>query len=225
MRPKLIGVGDVNGCLTGSSAGLGVLRAYHASVLRVVIDPIHGTNGQALGCIQAAVRAREKVDIAINYFNAWRTSRIVSYFRHVLGFYGRYAWAISIGNEQDLYQGGRETGARYATVWRAVEPVLARAAPHAIRVAGEISPWGFSFLKAAFAKRLPGAQVIAVHAYVGPNVFKLANVVSWAHGTGRPLWVTEGLNGPGAWSRSRPSLQAAPLARMLGVAFAAAWLS
>ncbi len=224
-RTKLIGVGNVHGCLTGSSSGLGVLRSYHASVLRVVIDPIHGANGQALGCVRAAARSRHKVEIAVNYFNAWSTSHIVSYFRHVLAAYGHYAWAISIGNEQDLNQGGHETAARYAAVWRAVEPVVAHKAPHAIRVAGEISPWGFAFLKSALAKRLPGAQVIAVHAYIGPHVFKLAKVVTWAHGKGLPLWVTEGLKGPGAWSRVNPNLQAAPLSKMRGVAFAAAWLS
>src|SRR5947209_9598534 len=139
-HPTAIGVGNVAGCMTGSSSGLPVLRTYHATVVRVVIDPRHGVNGQAAPCLRAAVAAGYKVHVAISYFNAWSTPATVAYFKHVLRSYARYAWAISIGNEQELNQGGaKDTGAAYARVWRAVEPVVARVAPRGIRLAGGIS--------------------------------------------------------------------------------------
>jgi hypothetical protein len=224
-KPRLIGVGNVPGCLAGSGSGLGVLKTYRAKVLRIVIDPSHAENGEALPCVRAAVAKRYHVHIAIDWNNRWSTRTIVGFFRHVLASYAHYAWAISIGNEQDANQGGtNETGARYASIWRAVEPVVAHTAPHAIRVAGEISPWGITFLKSAFAKKLPGAQVIAVHAYQSPFAFKLASVVAWAHAKHLSLWATEGLNGPGAWSRVSPVVRPLPTAQMLGVAAADAWL-
>lgn len=225
-RPTTIGVGNVRGCLTGSTAGLAVLRGYHASVLRVVIDPQHGESAQALPCVQAAVATGYKVHVAISYSNTSPTRTVVAYFRQVLGFYGRYAWAISIGNEQELLEGGAtETPKRYAAVWRAVEPVVARLAPRAIRVAGEVSPWGLSFLRAAYASHLPGAQAISVHAYFSPFGFSLPKVLTWVRTTHLALWVTEGLDGPGAWPNGERGMHAVPLSRMVGVAVADAWLS
>ena len=225
MRPSLIGVGNVPGCITGSAAGLPVLKTYHAKVLRIVIDPRHGARGQAQGCLQGAVAAGYKVHVAISYTNAWRKRQVVSYFRQVLGFYARYAWAISIGNEQELNQGGtKATGAQYAAVWRAVEPVVAHVAPHAIRVAGEISPWGINFLRAAWSAHLPGAQAVAAHAYKSRFGFDLPKVVSWDRKTHLPLWVTEGLGGPGAWPSNIPGMHTVPLSSLTGVSVADAWL-
>lgn len=223
--PTLIGVGNVLGCVGGSTSGLPILRTYHASVLRVVIQTPYGQNGQALPCVRAARAAGAKVNIAIGYNNLWSTSTIVAYFRHVLSSYAPYAWAISIGNEQELSEGkgAAETPSHYAEVWRAVEPVVARLAPHAIRVAGEISPWGFSFLRSAYASGLPGAQAIAVHPYAARFGFSLAHVVAWAHATHLPLWATEGLTGPYAWSK--PTQHAVPLSELAGVRVASAWVA
>ncbi len=224
-HPIVVGVGNVPGCLAGSPAGLPILRAYRASVLRVIIDPRHGAGGQAVPCVAAAVRAGYRVHIVIGYFNTWSRSRIVGYVRQVLASYGRYAWAVSIGNEQELNQGGsKETGAQYAAVWRATEPVLAAAAPRAIRVVGEVSPWGINFLHTAFTAGLPRAQAIAAHAYATHYGFTLSSVVAWAHAQHLPLWITEGLTGPGAWPPSTSRLHSVALSQLSGVAVADAWL-
>lgn len=225
VRPTLIGVGNVPGCMSGSASGLSVLRAYHAKVLRIVIDPRHGATGQAQGCLQAAVGSGYRVHIAISYSNRWSRARIVAYFRQVLAFYAPDAWAISIGNEQELNQGGaKESGAQYAAVWRAVEPVVAHLAPHAIRVAGEISPWGINFLRAAYARHLPGLQAVSAHAYRSHFGFDLPKVVSWARATHQQLWITEGLGGPGAWPSNIPGMHTVPLSSLAGATVADAWL-
>jgi hypothetical protein len=223
--PTMIGVGNVLGCIDGSTGGLPILRTYHATVLRVVVQTPYGQNGQALPCVRAANATGAKVNIAIGYNNLWSTSKIVAYFRHVLSFYAPYAWAISIGNEQELAEGKgtAATPAHYAAVWRAVEPVVASLAPHAIRVAGEISPWGFSFLRSAYASGLPGAQAVAVHPYAAKFGFNLSHVVAWAHTTRLPLWATEGLTGPYAWSK--PTQHAVPLSALAGVKLASAWVA
>jgi hypothetical protein len=224
-RPTLIGVGNVPGCMSGLTSGLPVLRTYHATIVRVVITPAGGANGEALGCLRAAVAAGDKVHVAINYSNQWSRSRVVAYFRHVLSLYAPYAWAVSVGNEQELNQGGTEaTGRQYAAVWRAVEPLVAHAAPHAIRVAGEISPWGINFLRVAFAAHLPGVQAIAAHAYKSRYGFDLPKVVAWTRSTRLPLWITEGLGGPGAWPSNIPGMHAVPLSSLSGVAVADTWL-
>jgi hypothetical protein len=211
--------------MTGSTSGLAVLKRYHATVLRLVVDPQHGEAGQALPCVQAAVAAGYRVHIAIAYSNRWPNRTVVAYFKQVLASYAPYAWAISIGNEQELLQGGASaTGRRYAAVWRAAEPVVARLAPQAIRVAGEVSPWGLSFLRAAYASGLPGVQALSTHAYTSRFGFDLPTVVAWARTTGLPLWVTEGLDGPGAWPAGQHRMHAVPLSQMAGVAVADAWL-
>jgi hypothetical protein len=222
----LVGVGNAPGCVAGATRGLGVLGRYHAQVLRLIIDPRHGANGEALACVRSAAARGIRVHIAVQYDNRWSTARDVAYFARILSFYGPYAWAVSVGNEQELAQGGiTQSAARYASVWRAVAPVLRRAAPHAIRVAGEVSPWGLSFLRAAFASGLPGAQAISVHAYRSHWGFDLPSVVAWARGTHLPLWVTEGLAGPGAWPNGYRGMYAVPLSAMKGVAVADVWLS
>ena len=127
------------------------------------------------------------------------------------------AWAVSVCNEQDivstqlLAQGTprtarvctgtgrgrrcqRSTGAYYRQVWNAVEPVLARVAPKALRVYGETSPWGFSFLKDSFETGRPrGAQVVAFHCYdtkhAGLRI--VPRVAAWAGKQGLPLWCSE----------------------------------
>jgi hypothetical protein len=222
--PTLVGVGNVGGCIDGSASGLPILRTYHASVLRVVVQTPYGQNGQALPCVRAARAAGAKLNLAIGYNNLWSTSRIVAYFRHVLALYGPYAWAISIGNEQELSagKGASATPSGYAAVWRAVEPVVARMAPQAIRVAGEVSPWGFSFLRQAYASGLPGAQAIAVHPYAASFGFKLGAVLAWVHTTHLPLWATEGLTGPAAWNK--PDLHPVPESQLAGVTLASAWV-
>lgn len=222
---RLIGIGNVPGCMTGSAAGLGAMRAYHATVLRIVISPGHGSGGEALGCVRAAVAAGAKVHIAVAYSNRWSTRRVAAFFTDILSRYARYAWAISIGGEQELTQGGaKSTGASYSSIWRAVEPLVARAAPRAIRVAGEISPWGVAFLQSAYAHGLPGAQAIAVHGYAARYGFSMAQIAAWTRLTRLPLWVTEGLQGPGSWPSATPRMHDLPLSAMASAAVVDAWL-
>jgi hypothetical protein len=202
-----------------------LLAPYHATVLRIVIAPVHGAQGQALGCVQAAVASGIRVNFAINYSNRWSIARDVAYFKSVLGYYAPYAWAVSVGNEQELRQGGvSETAARYAAVWRAVEPVIAKLAPHAIRVAGEVSPWGLPYLRAIYSYGLPGAQALAVHAYATALGFNLGQVLSWEHSTRLPLWVTEGLAGPHAWPGKPHREHPVTMSQLGGAAVAYAWL-
>jgi hypothetical protein len=222
----MVGVGNVPGCLAGSAAGLTALRDYHASILRVVVDPRHGADGQALGCVRAAVDEGYKFNLVVDYDNQWPVTQDVAFFQHVLSAYGRYAWAVSIGNEQDLVQGTKsETGSRYAAVWRLVEPLVARMSPGALKVAGEISPWGIHWLQRAWASGLPGAQAIAVHAYLSHYGFDLPSVRAWMRTIRLPLWVTEGLAGPNAWPAGYRHMYAIPRSAMRGVTVADAWLN
>jgi hypothetical protein len=191
----LFGIGDVPGCLGGGDA-IPYLRRYRAAVLRVVVTPLWGglgSNGEALPCVRGAWDAGYRVHLDIQYSNAWSIAQTVAYFRHVLSYYGRFAWAVSVGNEQELFQGGAgKTGRQYAEAWRAVEPVVAELAPHAIRVAGEVSPWGLSYLKGAVHAGLPGAQVLAVHVYNYPFHFRVPVFEAWARTLHLPYWFTEG---------------------------------
>jgi hypothetical protein len=89
--------------------------------------------------------------------------------RRVLAYYARFAWAVSIGNEQELNQGGPgQTLREYALRWRALEPIVAALAPGAIRMAGEISPSGWTYLKRAVRAGRLGAQLVAAHVYSYP---------------------------------------------------------
>jgi hypothetical protein len=110
--------------------------------MRVIVNPDTGADGSAL-----------------RWWNWMSVDQIAGEFRSMLAMYGPYAWAVAVGNEQELNQGGTtEDGARYAAVLKAVEPIIATMAPHAIRVAGEVSPWGLAFLSEAVRGGLPGVQ-------------------------------------------------------------------
>lgn len=189
------------------------MHAHHASVLRVVV-PYRGRSN-ALACIRTAAAEGFRVYLSIQYDNAWRPGRVAAYFRRTLPQYARYAWAVSIGNEQDLAQGapaphGRSTvchavpggrscrrstaGEDYRAVWNAVEPVVARLAPRAIRVYGETSPFGFPFLQQSFSAGRPrGARAIAFHCYDVKNggLSIVPQVARWAASWHLPLWCSE----------------------------------
>jgi hypothetical protein len=191
----LFGIGNVRGCLGGGDP-VPYLRKYRAAVLRVVVTPLWGglgSNGEALPCIRDARDAGYRVHLVIQYSNVWTTEQAVAYFRQVLSYYGRFAWAVSVGSEQELFQGGvGKRGRQYAEAWRALEPVVAELAPQAIRVAGEISPWGLSYLKGAVRAGLPGAQVVAAHVYTYPFHFRIPVFEAWARAVRLPYWFTEG---------------------------------
>ncbi len=221
--PSMIGVGNAPGCNAGADP-TPTLRQYGATFLRVVISPLNGgsgDNGQALPCVQAAAAAGFRVMISIQWWSIWTQDQIVAYFARQLETYGPYAYAIGVGNEQDL---DAVTPEDYSQVWRAVQPLIAADAPGAVRVAGEISPWGLSWLQQAWLDGLPGAQALAFHPYTtvpsSPDPYVDA---VWAYSVGLPMWTTEGLDAPGAWSNDRVFPRA--LQDFAGVRVAFAWLS
>jgi hypothetical protein len=179
-------------------------------VLRIIV-PYAGNTG-ALGCAQRAAAEGYRDYISIQYDNAWRPARVAAYYRRVLPQYAPYAWAVSLGNEQDLSQGARPphgrsricargqgcrpstAGEDYRAVWNAVEPVIARLVPHAIRVYGETSPFGFTFLKDSFRSgRARGAQAVGFHCYdvKGGGLRVVPQVAAWAARWRLPLWCSE----------------------------------
>jgi hypothetical protein len=201
----LVGVGNVPGCVFGANPGR-YLRRYRAQVLRVIVNPRYGASGSGVPCAKAAVAAGFRVQLVIQFWNRWTPRRDAAFAASVLSRYAPYAWAVSIGNEQELTinpnvvprtRGGGLTGTQYAVLWRAVEPVVARMAPAAIRVAGEISPWGLSNLRAALAAGLPHVQALAVHPYRAPGGLRVSLALALARRARLPLWLTEALNRPG----------------------------
>jgi hypothetical protein len=221
--PSVIGVGNAPGC-NGGADPTPTLRQYNATLLRVVISPLNGgsgDNGQALPCVQAAAAAGVQVMISIQWWSIWTQDQTIAYFARQLATYGPYASAIGVGNEQDL---DAVTPKDYSQVWRAVQPLITADAPGAVRVAGEISPWGLGWLQQAWRDGLPGALALAFHPYttVPSSPDPYADAV-WAHSVGLPMWTTEGLDAPGAWSDERVFPR--PLVDLVGVRVAFAWLN
>jgi hypothetical protein len=189
------------------------LQAHDATVLRIVLPDYPSPN--ALRCVERAKAEGYRVYFSLQYNNAWSPTRVSSYFARTLPAYAKYAWAVSVGNEQDivskqrLAQGAprtarvctgrrrrcqRSAGAYYRQVWNAVEPVVARVAPKALRVYGETSPWGFSFLKASFQTGRPrGVQAVAFHCYDTKwgGLRAVPRVAAWAGKYHLPLWCSE----------------------------------
>jgi hypothetical protein len=158
------------------------------------------------------------VYISLQFSNRWTPSQDAAYVARVLPTYAPFVWAVGVGNEQDLSmqtafgQGnvslardGRSAGQNYRAVWNAVEPVLVKVAPRAIRVYGEFSPWGFSANQQGFAHgRPPGVQAIAAHCYhtkVG-GLMQVPQDAAWARSKHLPLWCSE--MGPAFPRRSTP---------------------
>jgi hypothetical protein len=192
------------------------LRAHDATVLRIVL-PFFYPAPNALRCVERAEAEGYRVYLSFQYYDAWSPKRVASYFARTLPPYAPYAWAVSVGNEQDivtkqrLAQGAprtarlctgsgrrrrceRTTGAYYRQVWNAVEPELARVAPKALRVYGETSPWGFTFLKDSFETGRPrGAQAVAFHCYdtKSGGLRTVPLVAAWAGKYHLPLWCSE----------------------------------
>jgi hypothetical protein len=208
---RIMQADDQTTCVNGGDVNA-FLQAHHASVLRIVV-PYRGRNS-ALSCVRQAAIRGYRVYLSVQYDNAWSPARVAAYFRRTLPQYAPYAWAVSVGNEQDLVQGapaphGRSLvctrGARpscrpstagedYRAVWNAVEPVVRQIAPRAIRVYGETSPFGFTFLEDSYlAGPARGAQAIAFHCYDVQNggLSIVPHVARWAAAHRLPLWCSE----------------------------------
>ncbi len=199
-----------------------ILKAHDATVLRIVLADFPSPN--ALLCVERAKAEGYRVYVSMQYDNAWSPRRVASYFARTLPSYAPYVWAVSVGNEQDVRQGAparearvctgggrwrrcrRTAGAYYRRVWDAVEPVVARVAPHALRVYGETSPWGFSYLQDSFQTGRPhGAQAVAFHCYDTKRggLRTVPEVAAWAGKQHLPLWCSEMSDGirPRGWMR------------------------
>jgi hypothetical protein len=210
---RIIQADDQITCETAGGDVNAFMQAHHATVLRIVV-PYRGYSN-ALTCARKAAAEGYRVYLSVAYNNAWRPAKVAAYFRRTLPQYAPYAWAVSVGNEQDLAQGapaphGRSlvcsstghgrtcrrstAGEDYRAVFDAVEPVLARTTPHAIRVYGETSPFSFSLLQDGFlAGRPRGAQAIAFHCYdTRTGGLKIVpQVAAWAASEHLPLWCSE----------------------------------
>lgn len=201
---RIIEADDQSACVMKGEDVSAFMRAHDASVLRIIV-PYWGSY-QAPRCAAEASARGYRVYVSLQYDNAWRPARVAAYFRRTVPLYAPFAWALSVGNEQDLVQGGQGSAAKYRTVWNVVEPILARLAPRAIRVYGETSPFGFPFLQESFGTSRPrGAQAIAFHCYDVRNggISVVPQVAAWAASKHLPLWCSEmsasALRSPHPW--------------------------
>jgi hypothetical protein len=191
-QARIVQADDQLTCVVNGGDVSPFMRAHHATVLRIIV-PYRGTN-RAAACASRASANGYRVYLSLQYDNAWSPARVAAYFRRTLPEFAPYTWAVSVGNEQDLVQGAPGAGAKYSPVWNAVEPVVARIAPKAIRVFGETSPFGFPFLEDAFRAGHPrGAQAIAFHCYDVKNggLSIVPQVAAWAASQRLPLWCSE----------------------------------
>jgi hypothetical protein len=198
--PRLFAASNQSRCLAGRSVNR-FLRANHASILRVVLSPYWAEHNAGLSCMQAAYDAHYKVYVSLQFSNRWTPRQVAAYFRRVLPSFAPYLWAIGVGNEQDLpfivlpHQRHRAlTGTAYRAVWNAVEPVIARAAPHAIRVYGDFTPWAFAQTQQGFIYGRPrGVQAIAAHCYHTKTggLMQIPALAAWAASKRLPLWCSE----------------------------------
>jgi len=216
-RTSLFAVSKETACLANQSVNP-FLRANHANVMRLILSPQAAPIAAGIGCVEAAQAAGFKVYVSFQFNNHWSASQVKAYFAQVLPTYAPYVWAIGVGNEQDLSmtgtygQGtvslsrdGRSAGQNYRAVWNAVEPLLVKLAPHAIRVYGEFSPWGFGATEAGFAHgRPPGVQAIAAHCYHTKydGLLQVPQDAAWAASKRLPLWCSE--MGPAFPTRTMP---------------------
>lgn len=242
--PRVIAAGNLPGCVQGTLRNPApLMRSLHASVLRVIVNSSYsrgsgtgtgvpsgtttalGIHGEALPCIRAARREGYKVMLVIGWNDVWSPGQVASFFSSVLRIYRPYVWAVGVGNEQEL-QGPKLGGSGYSRDWKAVEPVLKRMVPHAIRIGGEISPYGLKFLQAALRAGLPGIQALAVHPYGYRWEFTIPQVLQLAQHYHAALWADEGLyGGRNSWRpTSPPGSKFMPLSSLRGAVLAGVWL-
>jgi hypothetical protein len=219
----LIGAGNLPGCVLGSlSNPRPLMQKFHATLLRVIVGPgnYYGNSGEALPCIRAAHSEGYKVMLGVQWASWWPVKTVQWWFSRELSLYGPYVNAVGVGNEQEITPPNM-TPAKYVTMWRAAEPIVKRMTPWAIRVGGEISPWGYNDLAKELRLGLPGIQAVAVHPYTFSFGFSVRQALALAGRYRLPLWCTEGLrDGPDSWPSAGRTI---PLSGMKGVAMAAVW--
>jgi hypothetical protein len=216
-RPTWDAVSSEVACLANQNVNP-FLRANHANVVRLILSPEDALSGAGIGCVEDAQAAGYRVYISLQFNNHLTPAQVAAYVREVLPQYAPYVWALGVGNEQDLSmtsaygqgkvsltKNGRTAGENYRAVWNAVEPVLMKMVPHAIRVYGEFSPWGFSATQQGFKHgRPPGVQAIAAHCYHTKveGLLQIPQDAAWAASKGLPLWCSE--MGPALPRRTTP---------------------
>jgi hypothetical protein len=219
----LAGAGNLPGCLSGRLTDPRPdMQKFHAAILRVVVSPgrRHGNSGQAVPCISAASSEGYKVMLVVQWASRWPVKTDQWWFTRELTLYGPYVSAVGIGNEQEIVPPNTKP-AQYVRVWRAVEPIVKQMVPSALRVGGEISPWGINDLTEELRLGLPGIQAIAVHPYVYRFGYSVNRALQIARQYRLPLWCDEGLReGPDSWPSIRKTI---PWTGMRGVAMAAVW--
>jgi hypothetical protein len=217
--PAVVEVGNVPGCIYGQTDPRPYLDAYHATVLRVIVsetDP-----GDPWPCVQTAVSEGFRVHLVLQWANTDTTGQVAAFVEQQLQELQQPVWAVSLGNEQELNQGGvPEWPWEYSDAWKAAEPVARDLQPAAILVAGEISPWGMGWFQQAWNAGLPGAQAVSAHPYDVAGAFAPADFLGWAQSVGQPAWFDEALAGPHAWPTGTMTLSAGQLA---GAQVAGAW--
>ena len=205
-RPRFVAVSNEPACLANRNIN-SFVRKNHGNVLRLILAPQDAAAGAGVACVKYAHDAGLKVYVSLQFSNRSTPRQVASLFRRVLVPYAPYLWAIGVGNEQDLTtrtdfgQGrsplarrGQTAGQSYRAVWDAVEPVLAKIAPRAIRVYGEFSPWSFNANADGFASGRPrGVQAIAVHCYHTKfgGLLQVPQDATWAASKRLPLWCSE----------------------------------
>ncbi len=216
-RPSWFAVSSETACLANRNINP-FLRANHANVLRLILSPQDAQAGAGIGCVEDAHAAGFRVYISLQFNNHLTPSQVAAYVRRVLPTYAPFVWAVGVGNEQDLSmpdaygqgnisldRNGRTAGQNYRVVWNAVEPVLVKLVPRAIRVYGEFSPWGFSAIQQGFAHgRPPGVQALAAHCYHTKvdGLMQIPQDAAWAASKRLPLWCSE--MGPALPRRTTP---------------------
>lgn len=218
-----IGAGNLPGCLSGSLTDpRPLMQKFHATILRVIVSPgnFHGNSGEALPCIRAAHAQGYKVMLGVQWASWWPVSTVQSWFSRELRLYGAYVNAVGVGNEQEIVPPAMSP-AKYVRMWRAVEPIIKRMTPWAVRVGGEVSPWGYKDLAQELRLGLPGIQAVAVHPYAFSWGFSVRQALTLAGRYHLPLWCTEGLReGPDSWPSASRTI---PVSGMRGAAVAAVW--
>ncbi len=210
-------ISEVPGCRAGGNP-IPYLAKYHAPVLRIVVDD----QTLPLGIAQCAAQARAagyKVHVVIQWNDDWTVAQARAFASRVLAAIPS-AWAVSLGNEQELDTAGpAETSEDYRARWLAMEPLVRAADPRAIIVGGEVAPWSLIWLEATVALGLPGMQAVAAHVYRF-HCFAISTFERWAESEHLPYWFDEGLDVPGAWDEfaTRPESQ------LLGASVVGAWL-
>ncbi len=216
-RPRYFAVSSELACLANQNVNA-LLHANHADVVRLILSPQDAQTGAGVICLQDAYAAGFKVYVSLQFKNRWTPGEVAAFMRQVLPTYAPYVWAVGVGNEQDLSmpnpygQGtasltthGRTAGQNYRAIWNAVEPVLVRMVPHAIRVYGEFSPWSFNATQQGFMSgRPPGVQAIAAHCYntKAGGLVQVPQDAAWAASKHLPLWCSE--MGPALPRRTTP---------------------